>query len=275
MNREDRMVFKGCCISGVVFGLITFCFYPDLIWTIVAIIAGFSAGYLGHSFKDALHKIPIAYQYALDMSDDLVRSTNDCFKQLLLAFREWTSEEHPFLFLGIPFAAICVFPWFYWIVPHAFNGTTADIGAGGKIMSIFLGIVMFSVANIGFSAILLVGAKKEKCFFVVPGDNPKSKIYIELRKKGFVETPVTYRNACRWFIKQVVYFLKCFLVFLVWDWYAKLVKVIWSVLCFCRHFIPKLIILIDSHERVFCGICGVCGGFCTTFPRKTRKPTST
>ena len=232
-------------IGGAVFGTVAFVVEFSIAYRLLAIITGFITGYFACDPKQIIVMAPYAWRSALSEDNRLGKN--------IRKIKEWVSEEHPMFYFGALTTVICA--------------TAFYIYCAGFITFV-TGETVIRTADLVLDIIvaLLVGALGYCCqIFLVLGGINLDKCYVKHwetsgESKGYPEKQMTYKNILRWTGIALLYGLRKVLVFFIWTIWKWIFVFIGALLYLAGRFLHKLLLYINSHERIFCGLSSVIGG---------------
>lgn len=256
---EKKKIALACFIGGVICAAVAFIFTPNLWW--LGLFAGFASGYLSYEFRQVLQAIPEAWHAAC-------RGSRSMWEAEIKKLKTWFAKPHPFVYPG----ALIGIPLFTWLargfIAECFrvivfgpDPLLAAIIVGFCLIVMALFILFFCVPlilSIPFYTLAFIGARvAERCYWTPFLMEQHEELHKEqLLSRGYLQEPLTYKNAFRWMIKGLLQVV----LFFVWTLWKGLVigicRVIWVIMCFLWH----LFNLIHSKKRVLCGIDGTIGG---------------
>ncbi len=252
---EGRKIGWACFIGGCVCSAVALMVTPAYWW--LGLLAGFAGGYFGYEFREVLRMVPRAWGVVKPASGKAWRGLGSLAAEMVADARKWLGQPHPFLYFGM----LLVSPGNVWCVQSYTASDFAQTFDGYGLWAYVLTIVGWSGvflltaggAAVTLSVLAYIGSRgMEKCyflpFFLEPCAVTVMKEVANLRKKGFVEKPLTYTNAARWIMKGVggliIFCVMCPVFFVLWTFQ------------FCWHLFK----LIHNHKRLLCGVDGMLGG---------------
>lgn len=227
-------VVRACAIGGAVTVLAAIAVAPVLNWwlVILAILAGFSGGYLSWEFREAVYAVPEVWR---SFKKDFVRWSQPFVRRYNKTAEFLKDGPHPFFWEFIVVILLLLICSFYMSRDMA-------IKEGGGLFSflVFTGaFFVFSVMFLFYSCvagfiITAIGAKicGVTDWPVVPKEGEKSP-----KRK--------WKDVLLWQITGVILFIP---------------YVLWQSVGFVTKFVKKYFILIHSRERLLCGFDGLLGG---------------
>ena len=226
-------VVRACAIGGLVTVLAAIAVAPVLTWwlAVLALLAGFSGGYLSWEFREAIYAVPVVWK---SLKKDLVQLSQPFIRGYNKMVEFLKDGPHPFfwelILVMIPLTAVNFF-------------ISRDIAVkydGGFVSMVIFAMVSFTLSVMFIFYSFLIGY-----IITAVGASACNADWLTTLKEGKEEKRRKWKEVLLWQVIGIVLFIP----YTLW----KVVGLFWL-------FLKKYFILIHSRERLLCGFDGLLGG---------------